>query len=89
MSSGVNFPWWGRAPHALEARAVNQLARHKAKRIAAWAQINGSPRKTDTPEKIHKRVEHDLFYIDHWSVGFDLYTLLRTPLALLSAKNAY
>jgi Undecaprenyl-phosphate glucose phosphotransferase len=89
----------GPRPHALQAKAANQLyhevvdgyfARHKVKPgITGWAQVNGWRGETDTPEKIHKRVEHDLYYIDNWSVLFDLYILLRTPLALLSAKNAY
>jgi Undecaprenyl-phosphate glucose phosphotransferase len=89
----------GPRPHALQAKAANELyhdvvdgyfARHKVKPgITGWAQVNGWRGETDTPEKIHKRVEHDLYYIDNWSVLFDLYILLRTPLALLSAKNAY
>jgi Undecaprenyl-phosphate glucose phosphotransferase len=89
----------GPRPHALEAKAANRLyhdvvdgyfARHKVKPgITGWAQVNGWRGETDTPEKIHKRVEHDLYYIDNWSVGFDLYILFRTPLALLSTKNAY
>jgi Undecaprenyl-phosphate glucose phosphotransferase len=89
----------GPRPHALEAKAASQLyhdvvdgyfARHKVKPgMTGWAQINGWRGETDTSEKIHKRVEHDLYYIDNWSVGFDLYILLRTPLALFSTKNAY
>jgi lipopolysaccharide/colanic/teichoic acid biosynthesis glycosyltransferase len=57
--------------------------------ITGWAQINGWRGETDTSEKIQKRVEHDLYYIDHWSVLFDLYILLKTPFALISDKNAY
>jgi Undecaprenyl-phosphate glucose phosphotransferase len=89
----------GPRPHALEAKAANQLyhdvvdgyfARHKVKPgITGWAQINGWRGETDTSEKIHRRVEHDLYYIDNWSVGFDLYILFRTPLALFATKNAY
>ena len=89
----------GPRPHALEAKASNRLyhdvvdgyfARHKLKPgITGWAQVNGWRGETDTPEMIHKRVEHDLCYIDNWSVGFDLCILFRTPLALLSTKNAY
>jgi len=40
-------------------------------------------------EKIQKRVEFDFYYIENWSVLFDLYILCRTPLALLKAENAY
>jgi len=89
----------GPRPHALQAKAADQLyhdvvdgyfARHKVKPgITGWAQINGWRGETDTPEKIQKRVEHDLHYIENWSVLFDLYILLKTPFALLKTENAY
>lgn len=89
----------GPRPHALEAKAADRLygdvvedyfARHKVKPgITGWAQINGWRGETDTPEKIRKRVEHDLHYIENWSLLFDLIILARTPLALLKAENAY
>ena len=89
----------GPRPHALHAKAANQLydevvegyfARHKVKPgITGWAQINGWRGETDTPEKIQKRVEFDLYYIENWSVFFDIYILLQTPSALLKAENAY
>ena len=40
-------------------------------------------------EKIQRRVEHDLYYIENWSVLFDLYILAMTPFALLKTENAY
>jgi Undecaprenyl-phosphate glucose phosphotransferase len=89
----------GPRPHALEAKAENRLygavvedyfARHKVKPgITGWAQINGWRGETDTIEKIRKRVEHDLYYIENWSLAFDLLILARTPLALLDSKQAY
>jgi Undecaprenyl-phosphate glucose phosphotransferase len=89
----------GPRPHALQAKAADRLyhdvvdgyfARHKVKPgITGWAQINGWRGETDTPEKIQKRVEHDLYYIDNWSVFLDLYILLKTPFALLRGENAY
>ena len=89
----------GPRPHALQAKAADRLyddvvdgyfARHKVKPgITGWAQINGWRGETDTPEKIQKRVEHDLYYIENWSVLFDLYILLKTPFALLKTENAY
>ena len=89
----------GPRPHALQAKAADKLyhdavdgyfARHKVKPgLTGWAQINGWRGETDTEEKIVKRVEHDLFYIDNWSVLFDLYILVKTPLALLKSENAY
>ncbi len=89
----------GPRPHAVSAKAANRLydevvdgyfARHKVKPgITGWAQINGWRGETDTAEKIQKRVEHDLYYIENWSVLFDLYILLKTPLSLLKTENAY
>jgi Undecaprenyl-phosphate glucose phosphotransferase len=89
----------GPRPHATRASAAGTLyenavqgyfARHKVKPgMTGWAQINGWRGETDTEEKIRARVEHDLHYIENWSLTFDLYILARTPLALLNTKNAY
>ena len=89
----------GPRPHAVHAKAEDRLydeavegyfARHRVKPgITGWAQINGWRGETDTSEKIEKRVEYDLYYIENWSLIFDLYILFRTPLALLKSENAY
>ncbi|CAN1544723.1 putative UDP-glucose lipid carrier transferase [Rhabdaerophilaceae bacterium] len=89
----------GPRPHALHSKAANQLyqdvvagyfARHRMKPgITGWAQINGWRGETDTFEKIERRVEHDLHYIENWSLALDLYILAVTPLSLLNTKNAY
>ncbi len=89
----------GPRPHALKAKAEDKLysdvvdgyfARHRVKPgVTGWAQINGWRGETDTEEKIQRRVEHDLYYIENWSVTFDLYILLMTPFALLKGDNAY
>jgi Undecaprenyl-phosphate glucose phosphotransferase len=89
----------GPRPHATMASAAGSLyetvvdgyfARHKVKPgMTGWAQINGWRGETDTAEKIERRVEHDLYYIENWSLTFDLYILARTPFALLNTKGAY
>jgi Undecaprenyl-phosphate glucose phosphotransferase len=89
----------GPRPHAVHAKAENQLyhevvdgyfARHKVKPgITGWAQINGWRGETDTTEKIKKRVEHDLYYVENWSLLFDILILIKTPFALLKSENAY
>ncbi|MEX1060868.1 MAG: undecaprenyl-phosphate glucose phosphotransferase, partial [Methyloceanibacter sp.] len=89
----------GPRPHALKAKAENKLyydvvdgyfARHRVKPgVTGWAQISGWRGETDTEEKIERRVEHDLYYIENWSVTFDLYICLMTPFALLKGENAY
>ena len=94
-----NLSLVGPRPHAVNAKAEARLydeavdgyfARHRVKPgITGWAQINGWRGETDTHEKIQKRVEHDLYYIENWSVLFDLSIVARTPLALLKTENAY
>lgn len=89
----------GPRPHATKAKAGEDLyehvvdgyfARHKVKPgITGWAQINGWRGETDTAEKIERRVEHDLYYIENWSLAFDIYILARTPLSLLNTEQAY
>jgi Undecaprenyl-phosphate glucose phosphotransferase len=94
-----NLSLVGPRPHAVHAKAENRLydeavdgyfARHRVKPgITGWAQINGWRGETDTHEKIQRRVEHDLHYIENWSVLFDLFILAKTPLALARTENAY
>ena len=94
-----NLSLVGPRPHAIHAKAENRLydeavdgyfARHRVRPgITGWAQVNGWRGETDTHEKIQRRVEHDLYYIENWSVLFDLYILALTPLALAKTTNAY
>ena len=66
------------------------LGRHRVKPgITGWAQVNGLRGETDTPEKMRARVEHDLYYIDHWSLLFDLRILLLTLFVGFVDHNAY
>src|SRR5690349_2719053 len=94
-----NLSLVGPRPHAVNAKAETKLyddavdgyfARHRVKPgITGWAQVNGWRGETDTQEKIQQRVEHDLYYIENWSVVFDFTIMLRTPFALLKTENAY
>lgn len=61
------------------------FARHRLKPgITGWAQVNGYRGETETAEKMRKRVEYDLHYIENWSLLFDLQILLMTPFAGVS-----
>ena len=95
-----NLSLVGPRPHAVQGKLQSRLfdeavdgyfARHRVKPgITGWAQINGWRGEIDSEEKIQKRVEFDLYYIENWSVLFDLYILFKTPLALVTKKeNAY
>ena len=53
--------------------------------LTGWAQVNGY--RGDT--SIRKRIEYDLFYIENWTVGFDIKILLLTVFRGFVNKNAY
>jgi polysaccharide biosynthesis protein PslA len=57
--------------------------------ITGWAQVNGFRGVTETQQAMIDRVEHDLYYIDNWSVAFDLYILMLTVLSSKTRRNAY
>ena len=56
--------------------------------MAGWAQVNGFRGQTDTPEKMALRIQHDLWYIQNWSLWLDLKILLMTPFVMMH-RNAY
>lgn len=66
------------------------MQRHLVKPgITGWAQINGWRGETDTLEKMEKRVEFDLHYINNWSLWFDIKIILMTFIKGFINKNAY
>jgi len=86
----------GPRPHAVSHNEFYRtlipgyMLRHKVKPgITGWAQVNGWRGETDTLEKMQKRVEHDLYYINHWSLGFDLKIIWLTLVEGFLGKNAY
>jgi Undecaprenyl-phosphate glucose phosphotransferase len=86
----------GPRPHAVAHNAEfativhEYFGRHRVKPgITGWAQVHGLRGEIDNPEKIRMRVQYDLYYIDNWSLLFDLAILLRTPFVVLAQENAY
>ena len=86
----------GPRPHAIEHneyyrdKVEDYMRRHKVKPgITGWAQVNGYRGETDTLEKMQNRVEYDLYYIENWSVGFDLRIVLKTVFNGFVHRNAY
>jgi len=51
--------------------------------------VNGLRGETDTLDKMKKRVEYDLYYIEHWSLWFDMKIIVRTLFTGFVNKNAY
>jgi len=90
----------GPRPHAVDALSSRQerfssivdgySARHRLPPgITGWAQIHGFRGEVDVASKLHARFEHDLYYIENWSIWLDLLILLRTPPSLLLNRTAY
>lgn len=85
----------GPRPHAVahndyySDKITAYMARHRIKPgITGLAQISGCRGETETLDKMQKRVELDLQYINHWSVWLDIKILIKTPLTLIS-KDIY
>jgi len=89
----------GPRPHAVNMRTEQRLGheitdtyphRHRVKPgITGWSQINGARGATHTVAQLQRRVELDLFYVDHWSPLLDLKILTLTFREVLRATNAY
>ncbi len=89
----------GPRPHALRAKAgdtlyedvIDQYAvRHKVKPgITGWAQVNGWRGPTSTEADLLGRLEHDLYYIENWSILFDLLIIVRTFFAVAGGENSH
>jgi len=86
----------GPRPHALAHNTeyqdivANYAFRHHVKPgITGWAQVNGFRGETQTVDSMAKRVEHDLWYINHWSLWLDLRILLKTLLLAYRQPMAY
>jgi putative colanic acid biosynthesis UDP-glucose lipid carrier transferase len=62
------------------------MLRHKVKAgMTGWAQVNGW--RGDT--SLEKRIQYDLYYIQHWSLAFDLKIMAMTVVKGLVHENAY
>jgi exopolysaccharide biosynthesis polyprenyl glycosylphosphotransferase len=86
----------GPRPHATaQNRAfAGQLSRffcrHRVKPgITGWAQVNGYRGPTETVEKMRQRLEHDLYYIENWSLLLDIEILVMTLFTRTAYTNAY
>ena len=89
----------GPRPHLHTARAAGKLyfeaaneyaARHRVKPgITGWAQVHGWRGPTETIEQIERRVEHDIYYIENWSLMLDFIILVKTILYGFHGKNAF
>jgi len=90
-----NMSLVGPRPHAVahndhyREKIGSYLARHRIKPgITGLAQVNGCRGETETDDKMHKRAEYDMEYINNWSFWLDIKILFKTPFTLFS-KDIY
>jgi Undecaprenyl-phosphate glucose phosphotransferase len=62
---------------------------HMRPGITGWAQVNGCRGETPTLQLMKERVDHDIWYVDNWSVLLDLKIIVGTVLELIRGRNAY
>ena len=86
----------GPRPHALahneEYRGSiwGYMQRHKIKPgITGLAQVNGYRGETETHEKMEKRLQFDMEYLNNWSIWLDIKIMILTPVAIIRGENAY
>jgi exopolysaccharide biosynthesis polyprenyl glycosylphosphotransferase len=86
----------GPRPHAIshDEALSRQLADYASRQrikpgITGWAQVNGFRGETVSAEQIEGRVAYDMYYIDNWSIYFDLWIMLRTVVAVVIQRDAF
>jgi undecaprenyl-phosphate galactose phosphotransferase/putative colanic acid biosynthesis UDP-glucose lipid carrier transferase len=86
----------GPRPHALahdnhfENLLQDYAFRHHVKPgMTGWAQVNGRRGATPSVEQIAQRVEMDLWYINNWSLWFDIQILMKTFFEVVRKRNAF
>ena len=84
----------GPRPHMVEhdihysSLFKNFLKRHKCNPgLTGWAQVNGLRGPTPKPEIMQKRMEHDLWYLNNWTIWLDIYIIFKTFYALIKYKG--
>ena len=64
------------------------LKRHKCNPgLTGWAQVNGHRGATPNSDLMKRRMEFDLWYLNNWNVGLDLYIIFKTFYALIKFKG--
>ena len=86
----------GPRPHAIahdqryEGRIARYARRHNVKPgITGWAQVCGLRGEITSDEKMRRRVEHDLYYVDNWSLWLDVKIIAMTIFSPKAHRDAY
>ncbi len=86
----------GPRPHALahDQRYVERISRYARRHnvkpgITGWAQVSGHRGEIHNDEGMQARIEHDLYYVDNWSLWLDFKIVVMTAISVSAHKNAY
>jgi Undecaprenyl-phosphate glucose phosphotransferase len=86
----------GPRPHAIahddhydKLIASYAFRQHVKPGITGWAQVNGCRGETKEVDQMKNRVEHDIWYINNWSLWLDLRIIVMTALKIFFDKQAY
>jgi putative colanic acid biosynthesis UDP-glucose lipid carrier transferase len=84
----------GPRPHAHEHNLLTKdsvekyMMRHWVKPgLTGWAQVNGFRGETKTVEQMQLRVDHDIWYIEHWSLWLDIKIIFMTIYNMLNGEE--
>jgi exopolysaccharide biosynthesis polyprenyl glycosylphosphotransferase len=80
--------------HATECAACTVVAEYAQRQrvkpgLTGWAQINGARGAAPTVEMLRRRITYDLYYIDNWSIWFDVSIMIQTPWVMIRGENAF
>ena len=82
-------------PEPLNEQSVREIYQYSIRHwikpgITGFAQVKGLRGETNEPEKMLKRVEHDIYYLENWSIWLDILIILQTIVCMFKGdKNAY
>lgn len=86
----------GPRPHAIAhddhySRLITTYAfrQHVKPGITGWAQVNGHRGETREVHQMSMRIEHDIWYINHWSIWLDVKIIALTAIRVLMGDDAY
>ena len=86
----------GPRPHAIsqddqydQLIAKYAFRRHVKPGITGWAQVNGHRGETPTVSSMEQRLEHDLWYMHHWSVWLDTKIVAQTFASMFDRRSAF
>ena len=86
----------GPRPHAMahDQLYVERLARYARRHnvkpgITGWAQVCGHRGEIEDDSRMQARLEHDLYYIDNWSLWFDIKIVMLTVFSRATHRNAF